>query len=56
MSTLRYELSDFRCEYGHRLYKIFEPGQKYVHRLLCKACDRDVILKMEREQGDNVKN
>jgi hypothetical protein len=54
MNDLRWEISDsFKCEYGHRLYKIFEPGQKYVHHLLCKVCDREQIQKLEQENKTN---
>ena len=48
MSTLRFEHGDgLRCEFGHRLYKVYEPGQQYVHMLLCKLCDRHVIEELE---------
>jgi hypothetical protein len=54
VSKLRYEPSDgFECERGHKLMKVFEEGQKYVHMLLCPRCDQDVIVKMEQEQENN---
>ena len=46
---LRFEHSDWECERGHKLYKVFEPEQKHVHMLLCAQCDRDVIQKMEKK-------
>jgi hypothetical protein len=57
VSKLRYEPSDgFECERGHKLMKVFEEGQKYVHMLLCPRCDQDVIVKMEKEQEPNGKS
>jgi hypothetical protein len=50
VSLLRYEHGDgLQCEFGHRLYKIYEPGQKYAHRLLCPTCDKDIIQALEKE-------
>ena len=47
---LRFEHGDgLRCEAGHRLYKVYEPDQRYAHMLLCRVCDNDVIEKMEKE-------
>lgn len=41
-----------RCEMNHGLVKVFEPGQKFVHRLLCPRCDNDIIREMEKEANE----
>lgn len=38
------EITNFVCEYGHRVWKYF-IGTGNVHRLLCPLCDTEELEK-----------